>query len=245
MVINSNEWPPRLFRGPQSTVHPYPLEIGWRAQTFIVGAIFYNAFIDEAVGLYLHENENPEPKMRDKFLTNGISRQTWDENWKAFEAYIKTFPNPTIQNALFGMVMHWDWYIEKLGAFVEFARQHVSSPSLSKTQEKTLQNIGRQSISKQLAILSSATGIEFDGDPTIISNLGEMGLVRNLGMHNQWIVHERYHTESINRNWQVGMLRTVTMKDLEIWQLALTNTILNTSKMIAEKYAGVPDYTNS
>jgi hypothetical protein len=242
MVMNSKEWPPRLFRGPQSTAHPYPLEIGFRAQVFTVGAIFYNAFIDEAMEQYLHQTENPYLKIRDQFLSYGVSEQVWDDNWKSFEAYINAFPNPTIQNALFGMVMHWDWYIEKLGVFVEFARYHVDSPSLNKKQEDTLRRIGFQNISNQLAILSSATGLKFDTDPTIIPNLVEMDLVRNLGMHNQWAVTEFYRERAIDPNWQIGMLRTVTMKDLEIWQQSLTDTILNTSKMIAEKYVSAPDY---
>jgi hypothetical protein len=245
LVMNSKEWPPHLFRGPQSTAHPYPLEIGMRAQVFIVGAIFYSAFVDEAMGQYLHQTENPYIKIRDQFLVYGVSKQAWDDNWKAFEVYINAFSNPTIQNALFGMVMHWDWYIEKLGVFVEFARPHVNSPSLDKKQEVSLRRIGFQNISNQLAILSSATGLKFDGDSTIVPNLVEMDLVRNLGMHNQWAVNQFYRERALDPTWQMGMVRTVTIKDLEVWQQALTSTIFNTSDMIAKKYAGVPDYTSS
>lgn len=241
MVMNS-EWPPRLVRNSQSKAHPYPLEIGFNAHVFTVGAIFNNAFIDAAMGIFLHQGENPYLKIRDQFLAQGLSVQAWEDNWKAFEAYLNTFSNPTIQNALFALVMHWDCYIGKLGTFVEFARLHVNSPVLTNKQEKILAKIGFQGISKQLSILSDATGITFDTNSIILSNLIEMELVRNLGMHNQWAVTQFYLDRTINSDWQIGKLRVITIDELEAWEKVLLDIIRETSTKIAEKYVAAPDY---
>jgi hypothetical protein len=240
--MNSQQWLPHLFRGPQSTAHAYPLEIAFRAQIFTVGAIFYSAFIDEVVKQYFDQSENGYLKIRNQFLQYGLAEQAWNDNWKAFQTYIETFPNPTTQNALFSMVMHWDWYIAKLGKFVEFARSHVSSPPLNLKQEENLKRIAFRNISNQLTILSETTGLKFDEDPTALPNIVEMDLVRNLGMHKQWAVDDYYRERAISPEWKTGMLRTVSMSDLETWQRAVTNTIRTTSTMIAQKYVGAPDY---
>jgi hypothetical protein len=238
----NSQWPPRLYRQPRSTAHSYPFEIGFRAEVFVTGAIFYSAFIDEAMGQYLQQTENPYLKIRARFIEYGVSEEDWENNWKAFEAYMDAFPKPTIQNALFSMVMHWDWYIAKLGKFVEFAREHVLSPTLSKKQEDNLRRVAFKGMADQVEILCEATGLRFDGDGTIIPQLVEMDLVRNLGMHNQWAVTDYYRERAISPNWKTGMMREVTMNELENWRDALAYEIRTTAKLIAEKYVKAPDY---
>jgi hypothetical protein len=240
--MTKQEWPPHLYRGPNSTAHPYPLEIAFRAQIFIVGAIFHDAFLDAAVGQYLHQEGNPYLRIRSLFLEQGLSEQSWEDNWKAFEAYMRAFPNPVFQNALFSMVMHWDWYIAKLGKFVEFSLSHVGGNNLSKKQAGDLQRIGFKNISDQLSILSESTSLGFELDSSQVSNIVEMDLVRNLGMHNQWSVDDYYRQKAMSPDWKVGTLREVNIKDLEIWQEALTSTILITSNIVAKKYVNVPDF---
>jgi hypothetical protein len=238
-------WPPQLFRGPQSTAHPYPLQIALRAQIFTVGSIFYYAFVDGAVGEYLQQVEMPYKRIRNLFLTKGVTELAWEENWRAFEAYLRAFPNPVFQNALFGMVMHWDWYIAKLGKFVEFARAYVGGSILNKRQQSDLQRIAFKPISDQITILSEATTLTFGLSADILSNLREMDLVRNLGMHNQWAVSEYYRQHAIDRNREIGSLREIDIKELEIWQQAITSSIQATSTVVAKQYVNVPDFNAS
>ena len=239
--MTKKDWPPRLYRSPQSKAHPYPLEIALHATIFTVGAIFYYAFVDAAVGEYV-KDQNSYHHIRTLFLGRGLTDQAWEENWRAFEAYLKAFPNPVFQNALFGMVMHWDWYIAKIGKFVEFARTHYGDPTLSKKQQSVLNHIAFKSIGDQITILSDSTSLAFDLDSDLISELTEMDLVRNLGMHNQWAVSGYYRQHTASRYKEIGAIRVVDVHELEAWQRAINSVIGATSVSIANKYVNVPDF---
>lgn len=234
-------WPPHLYSDTQSTAHPYPLELGLRAQVFLTGAIFNDAFLDASVGDYFKLVPDFYERVRSLFMTRGISETVWEDNWKAFEAYRNTFPNPIFQNAVFSMVMHWDWYIAKLGDFVEFSLVKLDR----KIENKELHRIGFKKLSDQLKILGESTKLVFPLESTVIADLIEMDLVRNLGMHNQWTTDKYYCRFALRRDWTPEIIREVSLTDLETWHHALTTTIHVTSTMIAKEYVAVPAYNNS
>ncbi len=234
-------WPPRLYRGPQSTAHPYPLEIALRAQVFITGAIFNDAFVDAAIGDYFKLVPDFYERVHGMFISRGLSDTAWEDNWKAFRAYRDTFPNPIIQNAVFSMVMHWDWYLARLGGFVEFALASLRR----KITNKELHYIGFKKLADQLRILGESTKIDFPLESEVLEQLTEMDLVRNLGMHNQWATDKYYCKMAIRRGWTPGTIRQVSISDLESWRDALSTTIHITSTMIAKEYVAIPDYISN
>ena len=69
-----------------------------------------------------------------------------------------------------------------------------------------------------------------------------MYLVRNLGMHNQWKVDEKYIKYSINKNWNVGDFRNVTIDELTDWNKHLHNIFQLTSSAISNKFDFVPPF---
>ena len=237
--------PPTVRRGPNAKAHPYPYEIAIRAQTFTVGATFYYAFADAAIGDYFKAVPDYYDRVRSLFLSRGLSADGWEVNWKAFEAYVNTFPNPIIQNALLTAIAHWDAYVSRLAAFVRFARRHVGSPGLAKKEMKALGRVAFLPVPEQLDALSTASGAVFPLEIPSVNSLYEMSLVRNLGVHCEWIVDSTYLAHSRSKQWSPGDLRTVAIAELEEWRVALTDVISATSRSIAAKYATAPDFIPS
>jgi len=233
---------PTITSLPNSSAHDYPFQIGYRAQKFIAGAIFYYAFVDMAVGQYVRQDAQAVERIQAAFREKGLSTQSWEKNWSCFEYYLNAFPSPVFQNALFSMIMHWDWYISRLGSFVEFARAYVQGPPLDTKDEKVLQNIGFKGIAQQIDILSKATGLNFNFEPEVIASATEMDLVRNLGTHNQWEVDHRYLHRSLVKKWALGDVREITSQELGEWRDSLGSIILETATAIAKLYNDAPTY---
>jgi hypothetical protein len=238
----TRSWPPTLRRGPSSTSHPYPLQIALRAETFIVGATFYYAFADVALGDYFREVPTFYERLRSLFLSKGVTAEGWETNWKAFEAYVNAFPSPIVQNALLTAIAHWDTYVSKLAAFVRFGRTFVPSAPISRRQEKALKRVSFLSVPEQIDTLTQASGITFPIQSAAVASLHEMSLVRNLGMHNEWIVDSTYLAHTSSTRWLLGSLRAVAIAELEEWRRCLSSVIAATSMTIAVKYVSAPDF---
>lgn len=229
----------------QNSAHPYPYSIAMTAETFAVGSIFYYSFIDVVSGEYFHSVNNPYEKIKNKYIKDlGVSEQVWEENFKAFQAYLKSFPNPIIQNALLCMIMHWDWYIRKLGKFVEFVISYDPESNLKKSQKKELHRISKMNIVDQVKLLSSVTHLSFGLSDEVLSHLNVMSSVRNIGMHNHWIIDEKYCHDTNTPIEKIGSLRQITTNDLFSWKLAISSTIHSTASMIALKYVYVPSFSS-
>ncbi len=105
-------------------VHPYPCQIAMQTRRFIQGSVFHSALADFGAGQFFR---TPDAYLKAKtdFVSSGMSNDTWEISWECFEEYTKAFPNPVYQGALFSMNVHWDWFIARLGKFVEFGRKHT------------------------------------------------------------------------------------------------------------------------
>jgi hypothetical protein len=204
----------------QNSAHPYPYSIAMTVN-------------------------NPYEKIKNKYIKDlGVSEQVWEENFKAFEVYLNAFPNPVIQNALLCIVMHWDWYIRKLGKFVEFAIDYDPESNLKKDQKKELHRISNLNIVEQVKLLSSVTNLSFGLSDEVLSYLNVMSSVRNIGMHNHWKIDEVYCNNTNIPKEKVGSLRQITINDLLSWKQAISTTIQITARMIAVKYVYLPSYSS-
>jgi hypothetical protein len=240
--MSSKAWPPKLPRGPSTKVHPYPLLIALRAETFIVGATFYYAFADAAIGDYFRTVPAFYDRIRAQFLSRGVTPEGWESNWKAFEAYVKSFPSPIMQNALLTAIAHWDAYLSKLAAFIGFARTYVPGPVIPKKHIRALNRVSFLSVPEQIQALSNVSGAVFPIQPSSVSSLHEMSLVRNLGMHNEWFVDATYLAHTKSKGWPLGALRTVAMAELEEWRRSLSDLIAGTSRSVAAMYVSAPGF---
>jgi hypothetical protein len=125
---------------------------------------------------------------------------------------------------------------------VSFARNHVSSPALDRNQQKNLARIAWKEITQQLTILEESCGIRFNLSHAILSDINEMSLVRNLGMHNRWEADDYYLNKTSSSNWDLKDVRLIEIAELRSWSGSLSKLINESSLEIAIKYAGAPDF---
>lgn len=125
---------------------------------------------------------------------------------------------------------------------MSFARNHVSSSALDRNQQKDLARIGWKEITQQLTILEESCGIKFNLSQAILSDINEMSLVRNLGMHNRWEVDHYYLNKTSLSNWNLKDVRLIDIAELRSWSGSLSKLINETSVEIAIKYVHAPDF---
>lgn len=234
---------PNIIKSQGAKAHPFPIQVGIQTQRFIQGSIFYFTFTDEVVGLYFRTVPDGYSKTKALFSGYGYSDSTWETSWSCFEEYLRTFSKPVFRSALIAMKSHWDWYIDKIGQFIVFARQHVTSPQITNSVMREFDNISQKSITDQFKLLEKLTGLTFDFDSSYMEALHEMALVRNLGIHNQWTVNKKYKKWSIQKDkWEIGQLRDFTITELENWSTCLQQVIHDTAFPIAIRFVSAPDY---
>jgi hypothetical protein len=219
--------------------HTYPLTIALRAQKLIQGSVFYGVFVDMAAGQYVRLVSDPAGKIKHLLLQEGLSEETYEVSWECFREYMDEFQHPIYQHGLYSMVSHWDWYISRLGKFINFARKYYSP---QKSEDPNLSKLNRKPFKDQISILKASTGVPFSFQEDSVDLIEEMNLVRNLGMHNEWEVDEDYLKKSRIKNWKIGRKREFNMPEIEKWHSALLNVISVSANDVARNYAKAPKY---
>lgn len=230
-----------ISKTPGAQAHVFPLQVSIQTQEFIQAVLFYAMFADTAAGEYVRLPQGLKD-LENILSKEGLSKQEWDRGWMYLQKYQPIFNNTIYQNVLILMRSHWDWYIRQIGEFVSFARGYVTSPMLNKTQQKNLERIGRCEITMQLAILEAACGLRFNLPSVTLSEIFEMSLVRNLGMHNRWEVDQFYLKRTSKPNWEIKDVRIIEIGELQSWAKGLSELINETSPQIAIKYRAAPDF---
>ena len=232
---------PQITKTPSAKAHVFPVQVSIQTQEFIHAVLFYAMFADIAAGEYVRLPDGLN-RIERKLSHDGLDKKQWDRGWDYLQKYQPIFNNTIYQNVLILMRSHWDWYIRQIGQFVSFARAHIRSPALDKKQQQDLERIGWTEITKQLIILEVSCGIKFSLSSTILSDLNEMSLVRNLGMHNRWEVDEFYLRKTTTSNWELREVRIVEINELQSWASSLSKLINETSLQIATRYVAAPDF---
>ena len=233
-----------MTRSPGAKAHPYPFQIGYQATKLIQGSVFYSAFVDAAVGEFVHEHPaDAYQRVEKAFLKHGMNKESIDLSWKCMREYMDIFPSPVFQYSLYSMVIHWDWFVSQLGNFVYFARLHDNNPPIRNKQTNKLQKLGMEKTDDQLLLLKAATGLNFNIENTKYELFKEMLLVRNLGMHNEWEVDQFYLERTKTTGWKVGQLRSFTSSDLFDWQGALLHILQELAAEISKRYVAIPNYS--
>jgi hypothetical protein len=232
---------PSVSKTPGAKAHSFPVQVSIQTQEFIQAVLFYAMFADIAAGNYVRL-PNALNNIEQELSKEGLDKKLWDSGWSYLQRYQPIFNNTIFQNVLILMRSHWDWYIRQIGEFVSFARNHVSSPALDRNQQKDLARVGWKEITQQLRILEESCGIKFSLSQAVLSDINEMSLVRNLGMHNRWEVDDYYLNKTSSSNWDLKDVRLIEIAELRSWSGSLSKLINETSLQLAMKYAGAPDF---
>jgi hypothetical protein len=230
-----------MSKTPGAKAHPFPIQVSIQTQEFIQAVLFYAMFADTAAGKYIRL-PNGLDDIEQELSREGLDKRLWDNGWSYLQRYQLIFNNTIFQNVLILMRSHWDWYIRQIGEFVSIARNHVSSPVLDRNQQKNLARVGWKEITQQLTILEESCRVKFNLSHAILSDINEMSLVRNLGMHNRWEVDDYYLNKTASSNWELKDVRLIEINELRSWSGSLSALINETSFEIAKKYVGAPDF---
>jgi hypothetical protein len=233
---------PSYSRKPGSPVHPFPYQLSIRALELLQGATFYPAFMDAIAGLYRDNNKNMMEQLHQVFIANKMTDEDWEISVKCLTKYMNYLPNPVMQTAVVEGLSQWDWYVGKLGRFIEFARKYGPKPIMSKKTEPKLPSISLHSFTDQIHIIEEASGNDIRITDSYINDVFEMVLVRNLGIHCQWEVTAYYLKTTKTIGWSLGDVREVSPNELEVWRAALYNIISETCHYFAQMYSKVPDF---
>lgn len=220
--------------------HLYPLKIALRAQRLIQGSLFYDVFVDTATGQYVRTVPDPERTIKDILISNAEwSEETYETSWGCFVDYLKEFQSPIHHHAVYSMVSHWDWFILNLGKFIGFAEKSISP---EKRTDKDLDKLNSRPFKDQIKIVKNTTGISLDIDDNTLDLVEEMHLVRNLGMHNEWEVDDKYLEKTKTDRFKSGDKRIFEISELTKWHFAYRQLIGVLASEIAVRYAHVPKY---
>ena len=233
---------PSYARKPGSPVHPFPFQISMTALELLQAATFYPVFMDAAFGLYRDSTTDPMNRLREAFTSIGLSQENWELHTKCLAKYIEFLPSPLMQSAVVAGLSQWDWYVGKLGKFIEFARQHGPKPLMTKALEHNLPLIPLRPFSEQIQILKEASDNTLDVSDSCFDNVSEMILARNLGVHCNWEVTSYYLKTTKTMDWSLADVREVSHSELEVWRDALYALIKDTSSVFAKMYSKVPDF---
>jgi hypothetical protein len=232
---------PTIQQSVDAQAHPFPIQIAYQTQEFLQGALFHATFTDIAAGEFFQQPNGVE-HIEKIMLSKGILPGTSDEAWRILLKYQSIFSGVVFQSVLVSLCSHWDWYIRRLAEFIRFARDHAGGPALSKDESRSLERADRLSLEDQVRTITAATGVDLRLSSDELEALGEMALVRNLGLHNRWEVDATYLTKTRTVGIAEGDLRTVTSVELLRWHQLLIHVLSRSSLEIAKLYRSAPEY---
>lgn len=235
---------PKMTMRSDATAHPYPIQIGLQTEELLQATVFYVMLADLATGQRVKQTGAIQ-EIENELLANGIDLKAMNDGWTFLAKYKALFSEFAVQNAPITMRNHWDWYIRRLGRFVEFGRTKCEGLPYSKDIKKQLPLLGMKEmpLANQLDVLRQATGLPLIVDTEIMKAAQEMSLIRNLGLHNRWEVDEVYLKNSSQPgNWAVGEVRLVHAAELASWRTALSKLLIGTWSPIAQLFVKAPNY---
>lgn len=111
---------PTALKEPDAKAHAFPLQIALQAQQFMQASIFHSTVMDIAAGQRLRE-PNGFAAVEEELIEGGLDLAANNQAWAIIEEYQGLFDRFVFNNVLILLRSHWDWYINRLGAFTRQA----------------------------------------------------------------------------------------------------------------------------
>jgi len=199
-------------RGPNSKAHPYPLNLDMTIRKKIQGVFTYFIITDQAT--YLHFSRGPnsynefDARIRSQGFTNGID----NESWQDFKLYIEAKPEPLAQQIIFNIEFSWDRYLNGIREFIQKGNKSLNI-NFSNDDNKIIKRMHLSPFPDVVSCIDRNIGFT-DISHKEIDSVTELSLLRNLGVHNDWIIDETYLQKTKETNVILGELRVFTASDI-------------------------------
>ena len=208
---------------------------------FLQASLFYASFTDVATGEFVRLPDGMK-KLEGRFTEKLYSKATYDEAWGYLSKYFPVFERVPFQSVLIALISHWDWYLRKLVDFILFSRAHTGAPELSNAETRRLERCGRLPIMEQIDVVEFSSGVSLALAEEERTELKEMALVRNLGLHNRWEVDAPYLANTSRRNLESGDLRLVEVEELYQWHKLLIKLVNESASKVGVAFVAAPDF---
>ena len=232
---------PDIKRSQEATIHPYPFQIALQTLEFMQGSLFHASLVDIASGAYVRQPDGMSNLER-IFMERLDSPKTYDEAWGIIGKYQAVFERVPFQSVLIALNSHWDWYARKLINFIQFARRDLNQPALAKSEIDRIKRFASLPICEQLDVIQIAACRPLTLGDADKSELQEMALVRNLGLHNRWEIDDRYLERTVRRGYQVGEIRFIEIDELNRWHQVFNKVVQATGIEVASAFLKANDY---
>ena len=232
---------PATAKNQDAKAHPYPFQVGLQTLEFMQGSLFHASLVDVASGAYIRLPDGMANLER-MFMEKLDSPKTYDDVWRILGKYQAVFEKIPFQSVLIAMNSHWDWYIRKLIDFVVFAREDLNQSPLHKRVSKRLDRFSSLPIGEQLEVIQVVAEIKLSLEEAERSELQEMALVRNLGLHNRWEIDKRYLERTGRKGYQLGELRIIELEELKKWHEMFCKAVQITTSEVALAFVSAKDY---
>jgi hypothetical protein len=222
-------------------LHPFPLRISLQTQEILLATLFHAAFADIAAGEFVRQPEGVH-RAEELMKKHGLEAGEADDAWSFLIKYQLLFEGALFQSALIAFNSEWDWYIRKLSEFIRIARRSCGGPLLTAEDEKRLRNAGRLPLLQQLEIVQAAAGVTLPLGVGERSELLEMSLVRNLGLHNRWEIDADYLKKTPRLGFIEGNMRVLDLRELHDWQSLLIKLLNSSATECAKRFHAAPEF---
>jgi hypothetical protein len=208
-------------------MHPFPKNLEITIRKRIQGIFTYLVITDHAS--YLHFANNPDgyQQLIDRLKSVGFSNGIDDESWNDFKLILNEKPHPLNQQVVFNIEFAWDRFLNEIGRFIVVANKEIGITYSSK-DERTIKRFHLAPFKEIVDCLNRNMGPTLIHDQEIDS-VNELSLLRNLGVHNDWIIDEEYCTKTKNQNLIIGEIRDVTIEEV----IPLYSDLLSSMSKIA------------
>lgn len=206
---------------------------------YIQGMGAYMMISDNAAHLFFANVPDAYNLLVKKAIQDGMTADSWETTWGCFTEFFDETPYPSNQTFLISLSSSWDWFIDQLGGFISYC-EGLNQNNEEKLLSRLL-SIHKKPVEEQFKLLEKVIPIS-DVSSIDKDNISELFLIRNLGMHNGWVVDKEYLDKSQRHGLKEGMLIEINSNIVLPLQKSLIDVITKLTTIVASKYANFPDY---
>jgi hypothetical protein len=222
-------------KGTNSSIHPFPINLYLTVLKKIQGVVLYLLIRDHAAHLHFTRGETAWSELMKRFNSIGVTQQIVDENWGNFTKYIESIPDPLLIQLIFQAESLIDCFLIELQGFITCAVDQESL-EISKFDLKNLTRFNSIDIKVAYDFLQRFCECQKIADVDL-ENFNELRYVRNLGIHQDWIIDEKYADKTQHK--KLGEKRNVELSEFLIWYESAIRILDGFSKATAKRFANI------
>jgi hypothetical protein len=231
---------PMYIRASSGSVHPFPINLEMTTRRKVQGIFMYFTIVDNASHLFFKpDNPNALNLLIERLNQIGVSTKTFDSSWQDFVIYMESKPSTTVQQAIFNIEFAWDRFISEIKHFM-IRGNEILNITLPDKEKRILKRLDKYSQREIIDYINKNIEVTNITEREIVS-ITELCLLRNLGVHKDWVIDNDYSKKTTTQYKKIGELRDVDFSEFQIYFSDWMNILGKISRPISEFYKDVHD----